>query len=122
MKTTEHTPEPWRYDPRPAQGVVYIVDAEGYSIGEWRANPNALAGSHLLANAARIVACVNACEGIDDADLKKMQGRTVIWYGKKRRPSEGVDAKRPLGCTNLADLESLRLTPALKERSNENHL
>lgn len=70
MSKSEHTPGPWGSGVKP-----YIVPSTGegdnFSDGDWNifpplgeAGPVAIVNSE--ANAVRIVACVNACEGIDD--------------------------------------------------------
>jgi hypothetical protein len=62
MSAPKHTPGPWKYRFNKAAeeaGVKFvkdIVDRNGESIAERAVEPDA----------ARIVACVNACEGIED--------------------------------------------------------
>jgi hypothetical protein len=55
-----HTPTPWAID---GEAFVSIVH-EGDAIADLSDSPFDCEQDH--ANAARIVACVNACEGIDD--------------------------------------------------------
>ena len=60
MSAPKHTPGPWSYL---ETGARQILDSGGYP----------LASLHLTAerhaNAARIVACVNACEGLADPSV-----------------------------------------------------
>ena len=70
--TSEHTPEPWKVfksaDGTKLLGVGSAETAEGitdYRGGIWASEDEG------LANARRIVACVNACAGIKTRDLEK---------------------------------------------------
>lgn len=72
MTAQKHTPEPWH-----APGIGEVCDESGRCIGimidcnpveeELRPDPELEEGD---ANARRIVACVNACAGIDTAHLE----------------------------------------------------
>ena len=62
-----HTKEPWRIDPRAAMRIVASEDTNvalsacsGLAKDEWEDN------------ARRIVACVNACAGIDTDELESL--------------------------------------------------
>lgn len=54
MNAPKHSPEPWRYEPRLAEGV--IVASDSTIVGE--------TGSFVGDDIRRIVACVNAFEDI----------------------------------------------------------
>lgn len=64
-----HTPEPWIYDEnRPAN--FYSDDATGSIIGECERYAFVKrSDEERRANARRIVACVNACRGVDNNQL-----------------------------------------------------
>ena len=56
----EHSPTPW------TSIGSYIDDSNGFAVADtFRTSGSAMRHT----NAARIVACVNACEGVDNADL-----------------------------------------------------
>lgn len=65
----KHNPTPW------TSSGAYITDGNGYTIADTNGYSvaDALAKNRnakmRYANAARIVACVNACEGVDTEDL-----------------------------------------------------
>jgi hypothetical protein len=60
MSKQKHTPEPWKVTPHP------------YGTGICRNNGRVLGSAYSRADAERIVACVNAMEGIDDpADMRR---------------------------------------------------
>lgn len=61
MTTTKHTAEPWQTFQSDAGGIV--ADDKGNTLASL---PWAGDNHDPEANAARIVACVNACAGIDD--------------------------------------------------------
>lgn len=59
MSNTKHTPEPWKHAEPSLAGWVEILNNEYDTIGSmYMKTPN-----ENEANAARIVACVNACAG-----------------------------------------------------------
>ena len=63
---SEHTPEPWKYLPPDHVGGAAIIPMEGPCICTfWNENPDLRSEAEHDANARRIVACVNACEGIN---------------------------------------------------------
>lgn len=78
---TKHSPTPW------ANGGPYIDDANQESIADTLITGGSIALQE--ANAARIVACVNACEGVDTEDLEhgcyeKLIGKHVEVYFAKQ--------------------------------------
>ena len=75
-----HTPENWDKEPCEAQrhGGFYLVDSDGNGIGHIYAKFGA--GEH---NARRIVACINACEGIPIEWLES-NGSYDGWMTAKR--------------------------------------
>lgn len=68
----KHTPEPWVVDSRPDLGDKFYSDDEtGSIIGECPEYRFAMRSvEERFANVRRIVACVNACEGISTEDLE----------------------------------------------------
>lgn len=63
MKESNHTAEPWQY----RRSQLFVNDHEGrFVIGECNTNFPELS----VANARRIVACVNACAGISTENLE----------------------------------------------------
>lgn len=68
-----HTPTPWLVDPSAGVGCVYCDDVTGSIVARTTGPGFELAPRPLgevEANARRIVACVNACEGIDTLALE----------------------------------------------------
>ena len=68
MNENKHTPEPWSVDPDSTDYYASILDADGAD--------TILLGDYVdwwmtKANARRIVACVNACAGIETGHLEK---------------------------------------------------
>ena len=70
---TRHTPEPWRV--KFAHGTSDVYDKEGELI----ALVYPTEGPENAANAARIVACVNACKGMADpaAEIAALRARVA---------------------------------------------
>lgn len=64
----EHTPTPWGLDKENPRLIRQLV-APGHVIGKVRITKGAIE-----ANAHRIVACVNACEGIETETLQGFEG------------------------------------------------
>ena len=62
--TTHHTPEPWRANAAQAD----IEGPDGEEVAVCYCNDDD--GSDAIANARRIVACVNACAGIPTEELE----------------------------------------------------
>ena len=60
--SAKHTKGPWRYDHEPGY-CGELIAQDGTTIAEFVDEPS-------LANARRIVACVNACDGIPTAWLE----------------------------------------------------
>lgn len=81
MTQGKHTPGPWEVQTPMGDGAPWIVQS-GKQAYEWEAiaalgdcledlNPRSVAARTIAANAARIVSCVNACEGIADPSAIK---------------------------------------------------
>ena len=73
---TEHTPEPWHVYNQPGGGQTAISSKRTHGITEGIAFMDAVLigpqhSAKRLANARRIVACVNACEGISTEELEQ---------------------------------------------------
>lgn len=74
-----HTPEPWNIDP---QGTaIYVTFVDGYEneiLDCWTAGR--IDVDMAKANARRIVACVNACKGLETDDIESMvaEGKTLL--------------------------------------------
>lgn len=62
-----HTPEPWAIYKGDA---LVIVDEKGSSLGEMVPGDPYIKHAEAVANAARIVACINACAGIPTDKLR----------------------------------------------------
>jgi hypothetical protein len=65
----KHTPEPWSYDESQEDYVLYSDSAW---IGKTSLGYGVTPEGETEANAARIVACVNACEGINPEAIPLM--------------------------------------------------
>lgn len=104
METTKHTPEPWDLGPKTvntltcrhifadSKNITNMYAYEFYNIGIDEVN----------ANAERIVACVNACAGLSDEDVKRlpalldegtaaMQQRDELMAAAQKAMNECVD-------------------------------
>ena len=71
---TKHTPEPW------VLADMYIVESDttkGTAVVANTRAPTTTPYSECRANAARIVACVNACAGIEDPAVELARLRRV---------------------------------------------
>ena len=120
--STQHTPEPWEV----ANGTdIYIKSAEENGEGEcspqddgWRiadcdvAFPfdSCLSSDEMRANAARIVACVNACAGTTTDDLiaiTKSTNRT--WSGVCKEWSDELHELKQQRDELLADMHRINL-------------
>lgn len=73
---TDHTPEPWVYDPERGGNHDFIIHREEFEEehGEVRREDGVVGCSEWLwlddADARRIVACVNACSGLSNNALE----------------------------------------------------
>jgi hypothetical protein len=76
MSNPKHTPEPWEYDGRShSLTTVHCIMAGPRQIGHAHDFLTVDDGNQAKANAARIVACVNACAGLNPeavADVVKL--------------------------------------------------
>ena len=63
---TEHTPTPWRIDPDSEYYAIVTDDEAMFPVTE-----STVCNPRQAANADRIVACVNACEGLTNEQLAK---------------------------------------------------
>jgi len=85
----KHTAEPWFTGSTPfylAMGQVHQGKFPVTIRSPAHTEEIATVWTHLLpheANARRIVACVNACAGIETDDLERMQGSMLIQQGHK---------------------------------------
>ena len=66
MTTPKHTPEPWDAISDSVMGT--LVRSEGLILAKMRT----IQGIDHEANAARIVACVNACKGFTEEELETL--------------------------------------------------
>lgn len=91
---SEHTKEPWKLGGCSGR-MVY--DAEGYNVAD----------VDLLANAQRIVACVNACSAIKTEDLENhsvsLCGDSYIEIEKERDALEAINAELVAALTSIRD-------------------
>lgn len=66
----QHTPEPWRVVPRPAADHSVVIEStERVNVAFVPAKTQADGLPTAAPNAARIVACVNSCAGLDPAAI-----------------------------------------------------
>ena len=78
---TDHTKEPWLCDKR----TVYALNKNGFNIFSAVVQDCHAGNSELEANAHRIVACVNACEGIETDELNAYRVVSAKEYLKIER-------------------------------------
>jgi hypothetical protein len=72
----KHTPEPWGLSIYPDSLV--IVAGRGFSVCDCvPGNPIDISADEAIANARRIVACVNACSGITTEELEE-EGKDAL--------------------------------------------
>lgn len=71
--TTNHTPTPWHVE-QAADGMNLWVACPRYTVATVSCIANHVNVGETDANAARIVACVNACDGIATEKLEKVAG------------------------------------------------
>ena len=93
----KHTPEPWQqHDDHPMYGPGYadaVWTSKGPGYGKvCRCAPYTTATPESAANARRIVACVNACEGIADPAAALAEVREIL---TALLPKVEDDASRP---------------------------
>ena len=68
---TDHTKAPWAWQAE-SKNLAYLVEADDATIvARLSADDVSNNFSRVAANACRIVACVNACEGIETAELNE---------------------------------------------------
>jgi|3_EtaG_2_1085321.scaffolds.fasta_scaffold15134_2 hypothetical protein len=68
---SKHTAGPWKYCPPvldDESGFVGAKAGDGHGVTSLADRPVLESAAQFEANAARIVACVNACEGMDDPE------------------------------------------------------
>ena len=90
----EHQPEPWRQEGR------YVIDASGWT----------LASTRFPADARRIVAAINAVQGIPTEDLES-------WFVNVMGEPERV----PVAEGDRADSPELEIFPEDRRASNRRH-
>ena len=72
---TDHTPEPWTEQSQPRLSVIHGPGGEHIAdTGCWRNDEH----PEMRANAARIVACVNACANIPTERLEKISVENIL--------------------------------------------
>ena len=115
MATGEHTPEPWRYSASwhpPVGNGPHDTDANGNILWGYSLSGSNEHGGHILptlghthnfdsgANARRIIACVNACRGIETGvleetelgpELASARGRATIAESNESKATERAD-------------------------------
>jgi len=105
---SKHTPEPWKVEltDDPEDGSdAYAVDCEDHSIALMDA-PGGLALNE--ANARRIVACVNACEGIGTDTLERERSYVRGHKERERLAEENAKLREALKWTTHICDELLR--------------
>lgn len=101
---TQHTPEPWNTVSDPIMGT--LVRQEGLILAKMRK----LEGIDHEANAERIVACVNACKGIEDPE--RYMGEVNETFGRLYHFAQGEGAY----LFKLGESISKRSIELIKER------
>lgn len=87
---TNHTPEPWTYkEDCDSRGNYVGFGPRNNFVGETHISVNNLGTVQALANAHRIVACVNACKGIPTEDLEDQAEVT-------KALKEGIESASPI--------------------------
>lgn len=71
---TEHTKGPWEIRPSGVGTMIYATDGNGHLLATL---PSEYSQNH-LANAERIIACVSACEGVLNEELKYVKLKDVL--------------------------------------------
>ncbi|MFM2253773.1 MAG: hypothetical protein RJB68_2110 [Pseudomonadota bacterium] len=67
---SKHTPAPWLYT-QSGKDCFSIIEPDGHTVVHMTALQNSTAASQLPGNARRIVACVNACEGLTTQEIEQ---------------------------------------------------
>lgn len=75
-----HAPEPWQFDSDHAP--IYIQDSQAFSVASIVANYSD-EEARAVANAHRIIACVNACAGIPNEALASLDWQLMPKGGAK---------------------------------------
>ena len=70
--TTQHTLGPLKIGPRDDNGDITIITNNGFIVGRINRFSESFGDKKDSVNAARIVACVNACEGINPDAVPEM--------------------------------------------------
>lgn len=76
---SEHTKEPWVVE---EMVIGHVMSNDGYAIADCCLDYSSIKASEQNANARRIVACINACVGVDTDKLENM---TASGYGMQKR-------------------------------------
>lgn len=99
--TQKHTPEPWKL----YRNDQSVGDAVGNAVCDaWPRGDDQLASAEGKANARRIVACVNACEGMEDPAAFIAGLRSELQLATHKLLTCGVAARHP--DTSLSRRES----------------
>ena len=90
-KKAQHTPEPWETNQNPVS--ISLYDGDRFEVFTVERNKDRKYGEVLglfycAANAERIVACVNACAGIEDPEKTIPEAMEALrfkrqWQGKQ---------------------------------------
>lgn len=114
---TEHTKEPWRILPGKYPNVpqpIFSEDGQIASVGGYHEPGHA----QRVANARRIVACVNACAGIPTEALESgALAELVVWAKEAAAPGVYVPHTLPKlreAIAKLGDLDSWAQVRAMK--------
>ena len=80
----KHTPEPWKCDGKTVYALTHHSWRKGQEILQNRFSANVqdahTSDEELQANATRIVACVNACVGMEDPETSIMGLNSIIYH------------------------------------------
>lgn len=76
---TEHTPEPWVYsEDCDSRGHYVGFGPVNKFVGETHISVNNFCTVQAKTNARRIVACVNACQGLDTRFLENLEALSLL--------------------------------------------
>lgn len=109
MSAQGHTPEPWHCDDR-----EFLWGADGALVANFNMarNTRPMSQEECAANAARTIACVNACAGLPDPerDVKDMRECLQAAWGELRRiHGDPMDCTDPrIRCATCITMERAR--------------
>lgn len=100
-----HSPEPWEmHDAGTDEPTICGMNGDGscHQIAEL-VGCQGMSHEHLVACGSRIVACVNACEGIPTEDLQKM-GLAAVHKFAAKRAAKLLSEKLPAMAASMKEM------------------